>query len=79
MKDFSVSKIDQHVTISHDQRTLQYNLAGFTICTSKHFYSILNNNGQLYKYDGLRNPLTEPWDYDLRWINQYRILPLALL
>ena len=64
MKDFSVSKIDQHFTISHDQRTLQYNLAGFTICTSKHFYSILNNNGQLYKYDGLRNPLTEPWDYD---------------
>ena len=57
MKDFSVSKIDQHFTISHDQRTLQYNLAGFTICTSKHFYSILNNNGQLIKYDGLRNPL----------------------
>ena len=64
MKNYFVSKIDQHFTISHDQQTLQYNLAGFTICTSKHFYSILNNNGQLYKYDGLGNPLIEPWDYD---------------
>ena len=64
MKDFSVSKIDQHFTISHNEQTLYYKLAGFSICTNKHFYSILNNNGQLCKYDGIRNHLTEPWDYD---------------
>ena len=63
MKDFY---IQNRPTFYHESRstTLQYNLAGFTICTSKHFYSILNNNGQLYRYDGLRNPPTEPWDYD---------------
>ena len=64
MKDFSVSKIDQQFTINHDQQTLHYKLAGFSICTQKHFYAILANNGQYRKYDGLRNPLTEPWDYD---------------
>ena len=64
MKDFSVSKVDQQFTISHNQRTLHYKLAGLTICTQRHFYSILNDNGQLCKYDGLRNPLTVPWDYD---------------
>ena len=32
--------------------------------TQKHFYAIIANNEQYRKYDGLRNPLTEPWDYD---------------
>ena len=63
MKNFSVSKIDQYFTISHTQRTLQYN-SGFTFCTSKHFYSILNKNGQLHKFKGLRNSLSEPWHHD---------------
>ena len=46
LKNFPVSTIDQHFTISHNQRTLQHNLAGFAIYTSKHFYSIQNNNEQ---------------------------------
>ena len=64
MKDSSVSKIDQQFTINHDQQTLYYKLAGFSICTQKDFYAILANNWQYRKYNGLRNPLTEPWDYD---------------
>ena len=64
MKDFSVSKIDQQFTINHDKKTLHYKLAGSSMCTQKHFYAIIANNEQYRKYDGLRNPLTEPWDYD---------------
>ena len=62
MKDL-VDKIDQQFTINHDQQTLHYKLTGFFLCTQKHFYAILANNGQYRKYDCLRNPLTEPWDY----------------
>ena len=51
MKDFSVSIIDQQFTINHDQQTLRYKLADFSICTQKHFYAILTNNGQYHKYD----------------------------
>ena len=48
----SVSKIDQQFTINHDQQTY-YKLAGFSICTQKHFNAILANKGQYRNYDGL--------------------------
>ena len=37
----SVSKINQQFTINHDQQSLHYKLAGFSICTQKYFYAIL--------------------------------------
>ena len=60
-----ISDIDKLFTISHHQQILHYKLAGFSIMVNNHFYSILCNNGQLYKYDGLRNPTVESWDCNL--------------
>ena len=61
-KQVLISDIDQQFTISHHQQTLHYKLAGFSIFVSDHFYSLLSNNGQFYKYDGMRNPTVELWD-----------------
>ena len=61
-KQVLISDIDQQFTISHHQQTLHYTLAGFSIFVSNHFYSLLSNNGQFYKYDGMRNPTVELWD-----------------
>ena len=62
-KDF---RIQNRPTFHHQSKRTNPLLqtAGCSICTKKHFYSILNNNGQLCKYDCIRNHLTEPWDYD---------------
>ncbi|KAI6658831.1 hypothetical protein LOD99_15156 [Oopsacas minuta] len=51
LPDIFASDIDKHFTISHNQRTLHYQLAGFSILSNRHFYSILYQNGQFYKYD----------------------------
>ena len=58
MKDFSVSIIDQQFIASiiprwskYPGQKIRYKLADFSICTQKHFYAILTNNGQYHKYD----------------------------
>ena len=61
-KQVLISDIGQQFTISHHQQTLHYKLAGFSILVYNHFYSLLCNNGQFYKYDGMRNPTVELWD-----------------
>ena len=61
-KQVLISDIDKQFTISHHQQTLQYKLAGFSILINDPFYSILCDNGQFYKYDGIRDPTVEPWE-----------------
>ncbi|KAI6655697.1 hypothetical protein LOD99_1837 [Oopsacas minuta] len=64
LPDIFASDIDKHFTISHNQRTLHYQLAGFSILSNRHFYSILYQNGQFCKYDGMREPIIQLWDCD---------------
>ena len=59
-KQVLISNINQQFTISHHQQTLQYILAGFSILVNDHFYFILCNNGQFYKFDSIKDPTVEP-------------------
>ena len=52
-KTLEISDIDQQLTINHNQRTFHYQLAGFSVHLGNHFYSILCNKGEYYKYDGM--------------------------
>ena len=62
--------IQNRTTFYHLSRSTNSSLQTST-CTQnifhlypKHLTAILANNWQYCKYDWLRNPFTEPWDYD---------------
>ena len=52
-KTLEISDVNQQLTINHDQRTFHYQLTGFSVHLGNHFYSILCDKGEYYKYDGM--------------------------